>query len=383
MAKAKIITQGLNKEQNHLNLLRTLLKDGSLNKFIFSTAYLREAAVEMLSAELGSVAEKIDFFVGIRNGVTSYQGLSKLLTLGINLYVIDTGVTSSIFHSKSFTARSDTLAVSVVGSANFTSAGLMRNVETSVILELDLTEPSDVLYMESLESDFHKLATNYGENVVKIVDISNIEDLLKEGRIIDENSETLIPTIGNNKMNKIIVPKMELELEVPISKSLDTLERTNKKTIIISEGPLILEEIWRSKELVRRDLNIPTQGSNTNATGSMLLKKGSYKINQQSYFRNIVFTNLKWINKDSTKSYFEFAVAKFHFIIDGIEYGWHELNIKHDTRKNTITYRQKQPMTHLMWGTAKDLICNEALLSKELRMYSIDSRVDEFLIEIA
>lgn len=129
------------------------------------------------------------------------------------------------------------------------------------------------------------------------------------------------------------------------------------------------------------DLTIPS-GKGTNPTGSMLLKKGDYDIDQQQYFRNNVFAGLKWEQKVGKPSHFEYATAKFHFIIDGIDNGTYELTMKFDSRTNTTSYLQRQPNVHLSWGDAKNIIRNKNLLGQIMHLYRVDGKNDEFVIEI-
>jgi hypothetical protein len=139
--------------------------------------------------------------------------------------------------------------------------------------------------------------------------------------------------------------------------------------------------VWRCKELRKRDLNVPT-GETTNVTGSMLLKKGQYDVDQQVYFRDEVFTRLPWSPKEGKTGYFLYAKAQFHFVIEGVYFGKSELELKHDTRTNTRTYEQRQPMTHLLWGNAKAWIADPNLLDKELTLYSVVDSPNEYVINI-
>lgn len=154
-----------------------------------------------------------------------------------------------------------------------------------------------------------------------------------------------------------------------------------EQLITLTSNTFKLKEIWHSKPLTSRDLNIKANNSKTNSTGSMLLKKGQYDIDQRRYFRHEAFKNLKWIPRNE-RNYFEDAEAEFYLIIEGIEYGLVNLKLKHDSRTNTKTYHQKQGMTHLHWGDAKMFISNPDLLQKEMKIYAILDRNNEFVIKI-
>ena len=73
----------------------------------------------------------------------------------------------------------------------------------------------------------------------------------------------------------------------------------------------------------------------------MLMKRGEYNIDQQSYFYDEVFSNLKWSTQSILRSrIFKFADAKFHILIEGIEFGSYTLTLKYDERTDTTSYKQ-------------------------------------------
>jgi hypothetical protein len=120
--------------------------------------------------------------------------------------------------------------------------------------------------------------------------------------------------------------------------------------------------VWRSKGLSERDLNVP-QGANTNATGSMGLKKGAWKdsIDHRHYFRDDVFSSLKWQQDPKTPTR-EVATGLFEIWVDGKLMGETDLILSHNTNTASISYEQLNEMTHLRWGDAKSWISNPALL---------------------
>lgn len=390
MAVVKYLTQGLDESKNHLNEVKEVIGSDEFTKILISSAYLRENAVVLLNKELEKNKDKIVVLVGIRNGATSVQALKSLLATGVELYAVDTGSTSSIFHVKNYVGYNEEKAVAITGSANFTPSGLVRNIEGSSIITLDLTSKEDKDYLDTLINDVNTLIRDYSENVIRITNDLIIEKLLQEGRLIDEKTEPIIKRVGKNSKNENIVPRMKLKIskiaigsrrKAQNNKQLD-IEVNNLEPVVLMNNSLELIEIWRSKELVERDLNVPSNSKKTNVTGSMLLKKGQYDVNQQTYFRYEAFSELAWKNRLDKPTYFEYANAEFYFIIDGVEYGKHELEIKHDTRTDTATYLQKQPMTHLMWGSCKTLISNRNLLGKELTLYKVKGSSNEFVINI-
>lgn len=384
MAKVRFLMQGLEKKKNHRNSLEELIEMDEANEIILSSAFLTSDGVYVLKESLKKSKDKISMYIGCRNGITSKQGIISLIELGIIPYVIDTGSRNFIFHPKVFLSVGDSTALSTVGSANFTYGGLINNIESSTIIDLDLANESDIKYVKDFRESFKELKVRFPENVIKVTSIEVAEQLFEEGRLIDE-AESRETIKGKSKEGKRIAPTMRIEREhvsVPKKKKNLGNKKDLQEVVVVENTGLRLIEVWKSKELKQRDLNIPDAATNTNVTGSMLLKKGQYDVDQQVYFRNTVFNKLKWMPKRNKPDYFNYAEAQFYFLIEGVDFGVHSLEIKHDTRTNTRTYEQRQPMTHLLWGDARSLVANSNLLDKQLTLYKVSDSKDKFVIEI-
>lgn len=386
MENLQFTLQGLNSDANHFETIKNIINMDEATHIILSTAFLNERGVTLLENSLKANSEKITVFAGARNGVTTYQGIKRLLDLNIKVYIIDTGYVNRIHHQKVFIAYNNKRVRFNMGSANLTAGGLLNNIESSVTIETN-ADNNDI---SDLIKSFNSLKINYPENVIKISSYTELDSAKEKGQLEDEmirreivkgtsklsNKVTLTPPMNlptmkinsENKSSKIKSPK-QLVTSIP------------QQSITLKNYSLALHEIWHSKPLSTRDLNIKSENANTNTTGSMLLKKGLSDINQQTYFRHEAFSKLKWTPRVN-KPHFEDAEANFHLIIEGIDYGIITLQIKHDTRTNTATYKQNQGMTHLHWGKAKSFISNSKLLEKEMKIYSVDGKNDEFVIKI-
>ena len=386
MAKASYMLQGIDPNRNHEDLIKELLNSShNYDQVIIYSAFNRAESVQELNTELTFYGDKVKAIIGIRNGSTSKQSLKALLDTGIDLYAIDTGSPMVLFHPKTYMGinHAKNFAKIIIGSANFTPGGFRRNIENSCILDLDLNDPSDINFVNEFKNDQETLLTAFdADNVVHVTSTSIIEDLFNEGRIVDENEVRQITTVGSDRGGKKIVKRMKLRSK-PSPRRATGSPSLPKAGSIISGGTTSagLIEIWKSAPLSERDLTIP-KGVNTNPTGSMLLKKGLYNIDFQSYFRQVVFKDLKWSVRPGKKSYFEYADAKFHFIIDGVEYPAYILTIQFDTRTDTKSYEQRNGNTHLHWGEAKSLVKNRDLLGETMYLYRINGKPDEFVIEI-
>ena len=236
-----------------------------------------------------------------------------------------------------------------------------------------------------LKSGFSSLQNDFSGHVTEIRAKREIAQLLEEGRIEDERITTRIPS---NRIKKSSERDKLNRIHLFVKKP-DFIRKTKPKKKIIRTAiadrflPGALELVWTSKGLTERDLNIPT-GKNTNATGSMLFKKGQLdEIDQRTYFRQDVFSGLTWRNDPrSGLSHLERAEANFEIMVKGINYGVFRLKLTHNSRTNTEAYRQLNAMTQIHWGEVKSIVAQRDLLERELRLYRRVDDSQSFAIEI-
>lgn len=138
--------------------------------------------------------------------------------------------------------------------------------------------------------------------------------------------------------------------------------------------------LWKKQSLSRSDAQQTPAG--TNPTGNLKLSQAKFKvkgsrINQRTYFRNIVFAGLNWTPVSGTK---EEATADFELIIRGVNYGVYKLVISHDPSR---VAGQNNTPTWLHWGKAGSVIRNQNVSGCFLSLYSLPSgRPAPFQIEI-
>lgn len=383
MAKAEYLFQGIDKDNNHMNKVRKILEKAHDETVIYS-AFLKKSSVDDIKEELEKKKGTVTALVGVRNGITSSQGIKNLIDAGVAVYAVDTGSSIQIFHPKTLVAinRATNTADVMIGSANFTPGGFLRNMENSAFLEMDLNDQSDKAFVDSFLATTKHLLTSYStDNVILVNSDAVVSDLLSEGRLIDETTAPKISSVGTNNNGKPGVSRMPIKVGKHRVTNANPAPSGKNAVLVANAFSGGITEIWCSKELVERDLTIPS-GSGTNPTGSMLMKKGAYDIDQQQYFRFNAFSGLAWASKAGKPTYFEFATAKFHFMIDGIDNGSYDLTLKYDSRTNTRAYMQRQPNVHLSWGDAKDIIKNRNLLGQIMHLYKVDGKTNEFVIEI-
>ena len=373
MSRTSFLFQGVDSGTNILQDVKRAISAPGANVLITS-AYLRKRAVEELAPTLTQVGQRGKVIVGIRNGATSAQALKELINTGVRIYVVDTGATDIIFHSKLYVAYSESVATLICGSANFTPSGLWRNFESVTITELDLASEDDRSAWNSVLDAIEKVLSLDAQNVFEIRSAAAVDDLLVSGRVVDEGRAAPGRSVGNAEIeNSKSIPRIKAKSKKPATPPTTTTRKTTKKKDAAAPTtPTSVKnqyvEIWKSKPLVRRDLNLP-DNKGTNPTGSMLLKKGQCSIDQQTYFRYEAFANHDWTSRTDKPNYFEYTEINFRFLVNGIDYGVHKLEIKFDSRTNTASYLQKQPMASISWGECKQFLADEALLNCIMTIY--------------
>ena len=386
-----LLLQGFT-SKNHLSAIKRLFDYPDLESVIISVAFLNKAGVDLLSAEISNAGPKIDVYAGIRNDITSRQGLDALMTHGANVHYVDTGARHIIFHPKIYFARAKTEARMVLGSANLTPGGLNNNIEASVTFDLDLSVKSDLDLANTVVSSFADLTKNYPEHVVKVSAAEELDRLQEEGRLLDEASSSPPRTLSRGRAGKSdklarIVLKVK-PIRSKVRRPTKPKAEQAKPAEAVPTGPtpsaatgaeLIL--LWESKPLAERDLSIPS-GKTTNPTGSINLDKGRLdeEIDHRHYFREEVFKSLLW-GKTSRETVDE-AFATFGLIVKSVEHGEFMLRIGHTTSTDTPAYLQRNAMTRLSWGPMKKLVARKDLIGRTMSLYGHASDNSRFVIEI-
>ncbi|MBM4277759.1 MAG: hypothetical protein FJ130_07730, partial [Deltaproteobacteria bacterium] len=189
MAKPKFLFQGIRQSNDHETAIRTLLEIENLSKMIFGVAFVRENGVKQISDFIKKHNRRTIIYAGIRNGITSAQGLLALLDLKVKIYSVDTGSTSTIFHPKAYISFNRDEGRVIIGSANLTLSGLNENIEASTILTIDRQNNTDEQFLTDLVSSITSLQDSFPEHVVEVRKKKDVVRLLNQGRIEDERIE--------------------------------------------------------------------------------------------------------------------------------------------------------------------------------------------------
>ena len=133
----------------------------------------------------------ISFIIGIRNNVSTYQALECLINTNVSVFVFDTARVESIFHAKVVAGSGLTTAKIICGSANITTGGLVNNIEAGIISKLNLECEADKKFWTEVKEYIDNIIYNYPKNVKKISEEMEINELFKQGLVVDENQRRL------------------------------------------------------------------------------------------------------------------------------------------------------------------------------------------------
>lgn len=399
MAHKEFIFQGFT-TRTHGAAVRELFDLPDIKRVFLSVAFVSESGVDQIAMQLKAHATKVTVFAGIRNDITSHQGLKRLYGITDKLYVVDTGSRMVVFHPKLYMVRGKSNVKLLLGSANLTLGGLNNNIEAGMLLNFDLANAADKAVVDSIEKQLLGLPTEYPENVLKIGSTSDLDSMLGSGRLTDEMaiSPPRPTTSAGDAGISDSVARIKLKV-LPIRRALAKAKAAPKKIKVskikmagkpssakLPPIPLVVgvefELVWESKLLTRRDLSIP-DAAGTHATGSINLDKGLLPAtaDQRHYFRDDVFPGLTWAATNASGKV-EQAFAKFQLVLKGISYGEFDLRIGHSTDTASRTYKQNNAMTRLSWGPMHAYIARPDLIGRTLALYRDKADSTRFVLEI-
>lgn len=405
MANKNFILQGFT-TRTHKAAIHDLFDVDDVQRVIVSVAFVNLGGVELLEEKLRTHPDKTTAFIGIRNDITTIQGARRLVDLGVTLYTVDTGTRRVIYHPKIYLVRGAQQAKLIVGSANLTPGGMNNNIEAGIVIECDLGNEADRTLVESIEASFDAAQAEHPDNITRITTAAQLDTQHEIGLLLDEMAASPPrPFSSGTSPSNDTTPRIKLKI-TPIFSSITAAKRAAKKAVakaaaapaamLATQGEAAptqpeeeqaptegveLELVWQSKELTRRDLNIPEEGRNTNPTGSINLDKGRLPedVDHRHYFREEVFDALDWSPSTATV---DEAFARFQLVVRGVDYGAFDLRIAHTNSTNTRSYEQRNAMTRLSWGLARDHVANLTLIGGRLSLYRDKANPKRFLLEI-
>lgn len=393
MAKKIFILQGFT-PQTHAQAVRELFEVPDIKRVMLSVAFVSESGVQQIEAALKAHAAHVTVFAGVRNDITSHQGLTLLHSIGVKLHTVDTGSRTVIFHPKLYLVRGKTSARFVVGSANLTLGGLNNNIEAGMLLDFNLADAADKAVVDEIESQLASLPTDYPEHIVKVGSVTVLDKMLACGRLVDEMavSPPRPTTSAGGVGGSDTIPRIKLKV-APLRRVLAKAKAAPKKPKppkapagMAASKPVAatvgveFELVWESKPLTRRDLTIP-DAAGTHATGSVNLDKGLLPedVDHRHYFRDDVFPHLVWATRSKTV---DEAFAKFQLVMKGISQGEFDLAIRHTTSTTSKAYKQKNAMTRLSWGPMREYVARPDLIGRTLALYRDKVDPARFVLEV-
>ena len=393
MAKKNFILQGIT-DKTHAHAVRELFDIPDIEKVMFCVAFVNEGGVRQIEAALRAQAARVVVFAGVRNDITSHQGLALLHDIRVNLYTVDTGSRTVIFHPKLYLVCGKNNARLIVCSANLTLGGLNNNIEAGLMIDFNLADAEDKAVVDEITSQLNSLPTDYPEHVVRVETVSYLDELLASGRLVDEMAVSPPkPTTsttgmgGDDNIPRIKLKVAPLRHVLAKAKTIPRKPKTSKtagdETNLTSATAVVgieYELVWESKPLTRRDLTIP-DAKGTHATGSVNLDKGLLpkEVDHRHYFRDDVFPYLVWVARSKTV---DEAYAKFQLVLKGISYGEFDLAIRHTTSTNSRAYEQSNAMTHLSWGPMRDYVAQSDLIGRTLALFRDKVDPTRFVLKI-
>ncbi|TCU29932.1 phospholipase D-like domain-containing protein [Rhizobium laguerreae] len=390
MGQKEFILQGFT-GRTHKDAIHDLFAVANIEKVLLSVAFVSESGVQQIEGLLTKHGAALSVFAGIRNDITSYQGLSRLSRIdGSTLYAVDTGSRNVVFHPKMYLVRGTTESRLIVGSANLTLGGLNNNVEAGLLVILDMSDDGDKDLVDQIEAEFAKLPEAYPSHVLLMDSVAKLDALLATGRVTDEMAlPPPKPNTSGGASGADAVPRIAL---IP-----PTMRRSLKPALPAPAAPALpvptqipapapksigvsLELMWESKALTERDLNIP-KGMTTNKTGSVNLDKGLLpeQTDHRHYFRHNVFNALTWSHRSPTV---DETYAMFQFVLKGVSYGDFNLAVRHSTSTTSTSYLQNNAMTRLSWGPVVAYVADPSLIGRTLALYRDKADPTKFVLEI-
>lgn len=397
LAAREFILQGLTK-RTHGDVVRELFEVSDIERAIISVAFLMEGGVDQIAPKMAPHVGTATVFAGIRNDITSYQGMKRFMDAGVALHAVDTGARHLLFHPKLYYVRGKKLARLSIGSANLTLGGLNNNIEAGVVLNFDPSDRDDAKFLEDLEKEFDGLTTAHPDNIFPIKGVERLDAMLAAGLLVDEiNMPAPKPSTSAKPGSSDPTPRMKMavpRIKKPPKKAAAPKPPAPPVPVIAAPAgaadPVVaaavgstgvsFEHVWTSKDLTERDLTIPT-GNNTNPTGSINLDKGllDAEVDHRHYFRDEVFPALTWTARSATV---EEAKGTFQVVLKGVDYGSFDMQIRHTTSTDTTSYTQRNAMTRLSWGEVAAEVKRPDLIGRAMSLYRDLADPTKFMIEI-
>lgn len=389
------------------NYLIQYLNRKDFHSFTGISAFASEAGIFGLSGHIQIAKtgfKNLSLIVGIDQEGTSKEALEEILNLNIDSYIFYQSE-APIFHPKIYLFEGDKETKLIVGSSNLTGRGLFTNVESSLLIEFDVTDKEGDTLLTNLKT-YYKTLFDFSDNNLFKISQPVIDDFNARGIVPDESERRRIysakkpfatPATTANA-NTVAVPRRTtaripanfpvkpraastagaVQLPTTIATPAPVQPAVVSQPIPDSQQPRIL--VWQKLSLSRSDAQFVPAG--TNGTGNLKLSQAGFRlngvlINHNTYFRNQVFQNLSWARTKPTSTTYEETICNFDITILGTSSSIQPIKLSHDPIR--ISNQANTP-SWLHWGnTLMTLLQQTNVTGRTLNLYQSGQ---SFAIEI-
>jgi HKD family nuclease len=390
------------------NYLIQYLNRQDFHSFTGISAFASEAGIYGLSGHIQTakaVFKNLSLIVGIDQHGTSKEALEEILSLNIDSYIFYQNE-APIFHPKIYLFEGDNEIKLIVGSSNLTRRGLFTNVESSLLIEFDITDIEGTALLTNLKKYYKTLFDLSDNNLFKIsqavIDDFNARGIVpnesERKRIYNAKTAPATLTITTPTTNTVTIPKRttaRTPANFPIKPRVAIVSGAIQQPITIvtplpvqpsvvvqpiTTSPQQRLLVWQKLSLSRSDAQFVPAG--TNGTGNLKLSQAGFRlngllINHNTYFRNQVFQNLSWAKTKPTSTTYEETICNFDITIMGISYGIQPIKLSYDPIR--ISNQANTP-SWLHWGnTLMTLLQQINVTGRTLNLYQTGH---SFAIEI-
>jgi hypothetical protein len=229
----EFLGQGLYEDESETigNYICSSFKEELFAEITVFVAFLRKSGISILRPYIEKALEqgkKITFYVGIDERVTSKDALELLNEIGVETYIYFSD--KYIYHPKVFIFQGIKNRI-IIGSTNITKAGLLYNVETSILLDFTENDKSGLKVLSQLK-EYYKPLLEFTDSNLDLSTQEKIEELLEKGLIskeeFDSNENSNFKKIhdnfkkGKKQINEVDFGNIEIKKNQPY-RTYDTI----------------------------------------------------------------------------------------------------------------------------------------------------------------
>lgn len=229
---ASFVVQTHSETASLFNALKSLLNKPDLQRVRIATAYARWDGIGLISNQLEQMVAqggKFEAIYGAGNGVTTPDSLlyglylKELYPASVLALLVEDRFANSIFHPKLFAFKFPAFSIAVVGSANLTGGGLVRNSEVAVQIQ----GPTGGALEQDLDATWDKLV-----QLALPVTPKRVREIMKGENAGSEADQRESLPKGTGKPYLKTGPKTAPK---PLFKKVLNLKNAKKKSKILSK----------------------------------------------------------------------------------------------------------------------------------------------------